>query len=262
MHDTNIFNTGSGSNSLYSIEKLNDSNFSSWKFQLKMILMDRGLWGYVDGSQVCPVVNERMDEAAIAAARVKIEEWKKKDNSALVQIALTVSKPQLGLIKSAQTAREAWLKVLDIHEAKGLAARVFLRRKFFTTLLQEGDTMREHINKVREMAEQMEAIGAPVTDHDVAMTLFCSLPAQYLPLITSLEARSESELTADFVATRLLADEKRRQELSNQGTAEAAFVGSSNSKGTYGGDNGSEGQTLHILPTIQEQSILTFNITS
>ncbi len=135
--------SGTGSNSLYSIDKLNDSNFSSWKFQLKMILMDRGLWGYVDGSQVIPVVNDRMDEAAKAAARVKIEEWKKKDNSALVQIALTMSKPQLGPIKSALTAREAWLKVLDIHEAKGLAAKVFLRRKFITTMLQEGDSMRE-----------------------------------------------------------------------------------------------------------------------
>jgi transposase InsO family protein len=104
-------------------------------------------------------------------------------------------------------------------------------------MLQEGDSMREHINKVREMADQLEAIGAPVSDNDVAMTLFCSLPATYMPLINSLESLPEKDLTADFVATKLLANEQRMKEQFAQGnTTEAAFVGSSTGKAAYGGD--------------------------
>ena len=58
-----------------------------------------------------------------------------------------------------------------------------------------------------------------------------------------MEAREESDLTADFVATRLLADEKRRQELSNgskQGTAETAYIGTSSGKTSD--SKGSEGK--------------------
>src|ERR1700759_4303006 len=74
-----------GSSSLYSIDKLNSGNFSSWKFRMQMILIDRGLWEVVDGSQVPPLAI-----AGDEASRVKLAEWKKKDNCALAQIALTV----------------------------------------------------------------------------------------------------------------------------------------------------------------------------
>ncbi len=36
--------------SMYSIDKLTGDNFSSWKFRLQLVLMDRGLWEIVDGT--------------------------------------------------------------------------------------------------------------------------------------------------------------------------------------------------------------------
>ena len=33
----------------WSIEKLNSDNWQTWKFQMKHLLMARGLWGFVDG---------------------------------------------------------------------------------------------------------------------------------------------------------------------------------------------------------------------
>ena len=70
---------------------------------------------------------------------------KKKDNCALAQIALTVGNSELIHIKGAQTSREAWLKLCKVYEAKGLAAKIFLRRKFFNVKLKEGDSMQSHI---------------------------------------------------------------------------------------------------------------------
>ena len=195
-----------------------------------MILMDRGLWEYVDGDQVPPEVTINMS----ADAKAKADEWKKKDNCALAQIALTVSNSELVHIKGAHSAREAWLKICNVYEAKGLAAKIFLRRKFFNVKLREGDTMQSHINYVRELADQLDAIGAPVADDDIAMTLLCSLPEQYDPLIVALEARPSNELTSEFVTARLLAEEKRRQESFNgkvNTNSEAAFIGNSQSSG-------------------------------
>ena len=38
-------------NNTYSIEKLDSSNFQSWKFKIKMVLVDKDLWAVVDGDQ-------------------------------------------------------------------------------------------------------------------------------------------------------------------------------------------------------------------
>ena len=36
----------------WSIDKLNASNWMTWKFQMRHLLLAKGLWGYVDGSEV------------------------------------------------------------------------------------------------------------------------------------------------------------------------------------------------------------------
>jgi hypothetical protein len=155
--------------------------------------------------------------------------WILAPNCALAQIALTVGNSELVHIKGAKSSNEAWSKICGAYEAKGLAAKIFLRRKFFNVKLKEGDGMQaHHINYVRELADQLDAIGAPVSDGDIAMTLLCSLPEQYDALIVALEARPAEELTSEFVGARLLAEEKRRQEYSDgkvNGSTESAFMG-------------------------------------
>ena len=36
----------------WSIDKLDGSNWSTWKFQIKHLLLAKGLWEYVDGTAV------------------------------------------------------------------------------------------------------------------------------------------------------------------------------------------------------------------
>ena len=38
------------------IDKLNGTNYRNWKFNVRCLLMERGLWGYVNGSIVKPEV--------------------------------------------------------------------------------------------------------------------------------------------------------------------------------------------------------------
>ena len=217
--------SSSGPSSLYSIDKLNNTNFSSWKFRIQMVLTDRSLWEYVNGTIIPPVSD------GTEAANRKLAEWKKKDGCALAQIALTVGNNELIHVKRAKTAAEAWTKICSVYEAKGLAAKIFLRRKFFNARLKEGDTMQAHVNGIRDLADQLDAIGSAVDDSDIAMTLLCSLPEDYESLIVALESRPPNELTSDFVADRLIDEEKRRSESMNvklNGSSEAAFYGNYN----------------------------------
>src|SRR5450432_104885 len=100
---TTSVSSPTGSSSLYAIEKLNSTNFSSWKFRMQMILIDRDLWEIVDGKSAIPIV-----VATDPATEKKLADWKKKDNTALAQIGLTVGSNELVHIKNAKSSREAW----------------------------------------------------------------------------------------------------------------------------------------------------------
>lgn len=216
---------------MYSIDKLTGDNFSSWKFRLQLILMDRGLWEIVDGSEVSPTptgtgigkLDGNSGDGASSSSSVvggngNVQlDWKKRDNQALAQIALTVSNSELIHIRNAKSSHDAWNKICSVYEAKGLAAKVYLRRRFFNVkYIDNGNSsLQSHINLVRDLADQLDAIGAGVSDEDVAMTLLCSLPESYDYLIVALESRSPTELTSDFVSARLISEEKRKSENTN-----------------------------------------------
>lgn len=183
-------------NSMYHIDKLNHNNFTIWKYRIEMVLKARKLWKYVE-------LEAGDDKAEI-----------EKEQEALAQIALSVSDNVVGHIRTAKTAKVAWEKICSVFEQKGLATQIFLRRKLINLKFVDTEPMQNHINKVRELADQLDSIGDAVKDKELAIIILCSLPERYDSLILSLEARSPNELTFDFVAGRLLAEEERQKEQS------------------------------------------------
>ena len=164
-----------------------------------MVLKARKLWKYVDGS--------------VVGGDAKSQEL---DQDAFSQIALTVSDGVVGHIRNAKNAREAWLKICSVFEQKGLSSQIFLRRKLINVKLDESQSMQTHINKIRELANQLEAIGDPVRDRELAIIILSSLPEKFNALIISLEARPPDEITFDSVAIRLLAEEERQNESNSE----------------------------------------------
>ena len=76
----------------WSVDKLDGANWLTWKFQMRHLLLAKGLWGFVDGT-------EELTEDASASAR---EEFKKKEQRAFSTIALAVCTSQLYLITSCE----------------------------------------------------------------------------------------------------------------------------------------------------------------
>ena len=202
----------STSTSIHSIEKLDSTNYHAWKFKMQMVLVDKDLWDIIEGSGEEP--EEESSER---------KSWKVRDRKALATICLSVKDSELVHVRTCKTSAEAWKKLAEVYETKGLARKLFLRRKFFTIQLQERDSMQQHINKVMTLAEQLEGIGAPVNDEDIAMTLLCSLPESYENLIIALESRAD-DLTAEFVQARLLQEETRRKEANTVKHEDSAFL--------------------------------------
>ena len=76
--------TGGATDEKWTIEKLDgESNWSTWKFQMKYLLLSKDLWGFVDGTE--PVLTEGV------AAEVKANYLKRsqKTFSVIVLVSAT-----------------------------------------------------------------------------------------------------------------------------------------------------------------------------
>ena len=106
------------------IAKFDGENFHLWKFKMQMMLKNKGLWDTLEGGNGGKAVGEA--------------EWKRKEERALALIVLSLSDGQLMHVQNSSTAKEAWEKLSNIHERKGLANKLYLRREFLTAKMEEG----------------------------------------------------------------------------------------------------------------------------
>ncbi len=72
-----------GTDEKWTIDKLDNKNWITWKFQMRHLLLAKGLWGFVDGTEV-------LVEGADAAARTDFQRTKQKAFSTIV-MAVSVS---------------------------------------------------------------------------------------------------------------------------------------------------------------------------
>src|SRR5215472_7505098 len=128
-----------------SIAKLDETNYPSWKFKMRMVLELQDLWDVVDGSRAIPARPADQEDVDHSVIKMEIREYEKRARKAYLLIAMALSDQQLVHVRTCKTGKEAWEKLSEVHEAKGLAARLFLRRKFFTLAKSAGESMQQHI---------------------------------------------------------------------------------------------------------------------
>ncbi len=168
-----------------------------------MVLASMDLWEIVDGSEEAPPSN--------ADPKI-IKEYQRCVKKAMSIISINLVDSQLHHIKRCKGPAEAWKTLCNIHETRSLSNILFIRRKFFTCKMQEGEDLLDHINKVKALADQLTCLEVPMRDEDVVMTLLESLPPSYEHLITALETLPMQDLTMEFVTARLMHEVSKRRE--------------------------------------------------
>ena len=198
------------------IDKLDGSNWITWKFQLKHFLLAKGLWKYVDGSAA-------LVEGATAEQRAKHQSESQK---AFSFIAMSVSTPQLYLITSCEEPKEAWDSLKKHFERETLANKLFLKKRYFRKEMREGNSIEMHLKEMKELTDKLNSIGAPISEEDQVVTLLGSLPLSFSTVVTALEARA-GDLTMDFVQQQLINHERKlkAQETKPEAQQNLAIVG-------------------------------------
>ena len=183
----------------WSIDKLDGVNWPAWKFQMRHLLLAKGLWEYVDGTTT--LAEDANDQAQA--------DFRQKSQKAFSTIVLAISTSQLDLITSCEGPREAWEALRTNFERDSLANKLFLKKQYFHTQMKDSTSIEKHLKYMKELTDKLATIGAPISEEDQVVTLLGSLPSSYATLVTALEAPVD-DVSLKFVQQVLIHEEQKR----------------------------------------------------
>jgi len=198
------------------IDKLNGSNYRTWKFNMKMLLIEMELWNYINGVVIrLPANNEDFD---------------RKDCKALSTIALGINPDQQIHIMDCTTAKEAWTLLEGVFEPKTRARILQLKKQFIQIKMEEKDSMTSYLCRLKICCDNLREAGSEVNDKDIAYSMLSGLPESYEGIIMMFSNMSDEDFTSIKVKQTLLTEFERRDERSKINVIkEALHSGSSRS---------------------------------
>ena len=122
---------------------LGRSNYQAWKFRIIRILKEKGLLRVIEGDL------DTSNSKDIA-----------RDNAAFTILTLNIKDLQITYIQECGTAREAWDALQSVYQVIGACGRMVLIQRLWGLRMVEGKDMVEHLNKFRELANQVESLSA------------------------------------------------------------------------------------------------------
>ena len=121
---------------------------------------------------------------------------------------MAVGTSQLYLITSTESPAEAWDTLRKHFERETLSNKLFLKKQYFRSEMKDSTSVEAYLKHMKEIADRLAAIGAPIAEEDQVVTLLGSLPRSFSTLVTALEARGDG-LTLNFVQQALVQEEQK-----------------------------------------------------
>ncbi|XP_029665843.1 uncharacterized protein LOC115237128 [Formica exsecta] len=164
------------------ITKFDGSDFQTWKFKVKQLLMAHGLEDLVDGTRIRP---------AGGAADAAVKVWVKDNSKAMSLISTAIERKQLRGLITCSTARDMWMTLTGIYEQKSASNRLLLLQSMYQTILLQKQLL-------QNLASQLKDAGQDITEVDIMAKILGSLPAKYSTLATAWDSVPVEEQRRTF----------------------------------------------------------------
>jgi hypothetical protein len=221
---TNEARTGS---STYNIDKLTETNYSSWTQQLQWILDERNLRDLVNGTEARPqqpaaaptatssdgvlteaeTIAAAAATAAIAEYETKLEDFIQRSKKARSTIGALISASIMVYIKGMTDPAEMW-RVLEEKYNPRTQTRLFqIIRQFMNIKMGEGDNMEKHLQNVQTLKRKCEEQGEEISDNVYIAILLNSVSEEYKIAVAIL--KSQAQLTPALIINRLMKEYRK-----------------------------------------------------
>ena len=182
------------------IDKLDGSNYDSWKLLMKSLLIQNELCNVTCGS--------------IVKTENNAKDFDKVDQKALAAIMLNVKTQLLMNIKNCKTAAECWGKLEMMYKHTGPGRKVTLFKTLIHARVQQDGRLDEHVNKFTEVVEKLSELGITIQDEVLSILLLCSLPSSYENFVVAIESR-DTLPTLENLKIKIVEEELRKSSKNN-----------------------------------------------
>jgi len=151
-----------------------------------------------------------------------------RNREAVMLLKLSVTDDQLPQIPSGKTAAEIWKHLKELHETSDKSRALFLKNQLFSIMMDEHISLQEHLNKIKAIWDQLEAIGRTMEEEDMVVITLKSLPKSYEHFIETLNITSTNvDLKFPVLCTKLLQQDRWKQQFgsdASSASSENAFA--------------------------------------
>ncbi|GBL94684.1 hypothetical protein AVEN_83997-1 [Araneus ventricosus] len=140
---------GTSSNLSTTMELLNALNYHSWSEDAKVLLMEKGCWKFILGTE--SPLSERTTEKDIQDNKVKI----RKDR-VYSTLYFSISKEYRKLISDTDDGPKAWIKLKPNVKPSSRARIIALLDEFFNSRYGFGEEMGIFATKLRDIVLQLK----------------------------------------------------------------------------------------------------------
>ena len=187
--------------------KLDKDNYMLWRTQMENVIYANDIEDHVEGLTVYPsktISNGEINPEFIL--------WIRFDRMILSWIYSSLTPEIMGQIIGYQTSHEAWFALEKIFSASFKAWVMQLRLEFQTTK-KRSLSMMDYILKLKNLVDNLAAIGESVHNRDHILQLLGGLGVEYNSIVASLIVR-EDEVSL-HTAHRILLTYEQRLNLQN-----------------------------------------------
>ncbi|XP_011351034.1 uncharacterized protein LOC105287218 [Ooceraea biroi] len=171
------------------ITKFDGSDFQTWKFDIKQLLITHGLEDVVDGTRERPAGD---------GANAAVKAWIKDNAKAMSLIALS------------------------IYEHRSASGKLLLLQRYHEYRMKPEDSVIQHVTNVQKLASQLKDAGQEVNETDIMAKILGSLPPKYSTLATAWDSVPIAEQSVGVLLERLIKEENRMSEEDSAASALAA----------------------------------------
>ena len=175
------------------VEKLGDTNYSTWAIQMRSVLVSKKLWAAIRDDPPAPAA----DAPAGAPAPLHAD-----SEEALAMLCLYVGKQHLRAVAACPSAKEAWEFLKERHTSSSLARQMSIRDELRRARKGDSETVGQFVARILEFRGQLTDAGDAVEDKEIVYAIMGGLPSSYFQLITTLKYRGE-DLTVRALITAL-----------------------------------------------------------
>jgi hypothetical protein len=212
---------------------LTDDNYATWKFEIKMLLKQKGLYTTITSENfddylgkecdIEPEEVQKMDKKEMA----KLEKTYRNNNEkACAYIGQSVDKKFYKHIGEGDMAFTVWTNIEGHFASLNTANRLGVKIEFYKAQQGRSETLLSYLDRVIAITDRLNDLGWPTSDIEICIKVLSSLSDEFRPAQLSCLMIPEDKLSTNLLRQQFAMDVKKLKNNTNQegGEAQANFT--------------------------------------